>query len=213
MRCNKNITIGEWHKFTNVSVRQFGGKTTLSSTKQTSILNIPSQGTAVDVEVPIESLKCDIIGVKLNIMFICPGKHELKDSMLSSSSVYCVLCETLYKTTAIMMKVRGHLNLKPETGDNIKARVEDEVIRSVVDVKPDASQNNIVQALMALPPMQITICKNVIVKMEESSSHTLSPGMESQTSPAVMEPANSIDFSPSDFWIFSSQPQKRKYTD
>ncbi|KAI7807508.1 hypothetical protein IRJ41_005297 [Triplophysa rosa] len=213
--CKKDITVGEWYNFTNVSVMQFNGKTTLSTTKHTNILNIPSQGTAVDVEVPIESMKCYIIGVNLKILFICPGKHELKDLILSSPSVYCVSCKTHYKTTASIMKISGRLVLEPETGDNINARVEDEVIRSVVAVKPDASQNDIIQAFMALPTMQITICNNVIVKMEESTSlNTSSPGMESQTLPAVMEPVeDSIDFSPPDVGIFSSQPQKQKSTD
>lgn len=211
--CEEKITVGEWYKITNVSVKQFNGKTILSTTKHTKILNIPSQGTAVDVEVPMESIKCEIIGVSLNILFICPGKHELMDLILSSPSVYCASCKTHYKTTASIMKISGRLDVKPEMGNIIKARVEDEVIRSAVAVKSDASQNDVIQALMALPPMQMTICNNVIVKMAESTYHTLSPGMESQTSLSVMEPVkDSFDFSPPDLGLFSSQPQKRKPT-
>lgn len=212
--CHKDINVGKWYNFTNVSTVQFKGKTTLSTTKDTNILNILSQGTAVDVEVPIESMKCDIIGVNPKMLFICPGNHELKDLILSSPSVYCVSCKTHYKTTASIMKISGSLHLKPETGKIIRVRVEDEVIRSVIAVKPDASQNDIIQAFMALPTMQITICNNVIVKMEESTSqNTLRTGMESQTSLAVMEPVEDLnDFSPPDPGIFSSQPQKRKST-
>ncbi|KAA0712721.1 hypothetical protein E1301_Tti004878 [Triplophysa tibetana] len=212
--CQKEITVGKWYNFTNVTTVQFKGKTTLSTTKDTNILNIPSQGTAVDVEVPIESMKYDIIGVNPKMLFICPGNHELKDLILSSPSVYCVSCKIHYKTSASIMKISGRLHLKPETGEIIRARVEDEVIRSVIAVKPDASQNVIIHAFMALPTMQITISNNVIVKMEESTSqNTLSTGKESQTSLAVMEPVEDLnDFSPPDPGIFSSQPQKRKLT-
>lgn len=212
--CEKKVTVGEWYKITNVSVIQFNGKTTLSTTKPTDILNIPSQGTAVDVEVPIESMTCEIIGVSLKILFICAGKHELKDLILSSPSVYCASCRTHYKTKASIMKISGRLDLKPESGNILKARVEDEVIRSVVAVKSDASENDIIQALMSLPPMQTTICNNVIVKMEESTSRTLGPGMESQTSLSGMEPVeDSFDFSPPDLGLFNSQSQKRKSID
>ncbi|XP_050968488.1 uncharacterized protein si:dkey-249d8.1 isoform X2 [Labeo rohita] len=38
-----SITVGEWYNITNVSLRDFGGKTSLSTTKDTQIISIPSQ--------------------------------------------------------------------------------------------------------------------------------------------------------------------------
>ncbi|XP_055070258.2 uncharacterized protein [Misgurnus anguillicaudatus] len=39
----ESVTVGEWYKITNVSVKQFKEKKSLSTTKQTQILSIPSQ--------------------------------------------------------------------------------------------------------------------------------------------------------------------------
>ncbi|XP_055070255.2 uncharacterized protein [Misgurnus anguillicaudatus] len=204
----ESVTVGEWYKITNVSVKQFKEKKSLSTTKQTQILSIPSQGTTVDVEVPIKSVKCYIIGVNINSLFICHRKHQLKNIILSRPSVYCYSCKTHYKITAAIMKISGHLELKPETGDIIiKANAEDEVIRSALAMNANASQNDIIQGLLSLPLMQMTICNNVIVKMEESKC-PLTESDQVMASLAVTDPADV--YSPPDLRLFfSSQRQKR----
>ncbi|XP_073671350.1 uncharacterized protein [Paramisgurnus dabryanus] len=96
--------------------------------------------------------------------------------------------------------------LEEYKGHNVvwEANAEDEVIRSAVAMNANASQNDIIQGLLSLPLMQMTMCNNVIVKMEESD--------RVMASLAVMDPAeDTIDvYSPPDLRLFfSSQPQKR----
>ncbi|XP_056126453.1 uncharacterized protein si:dkey-249d8.1 [Rhinichthys klamathensis goyatoka] len=212
--CEHNITVGEWYNITNVSVGNFKGKISLSTTKNTQILNIASQGTAVAVQVPTETIKCDIIGVNIKNIFICPRSHTLKDVTPSSPTVYCVSCNTHYKPPAIIMRISGHLGLKPEMGNVVEASIEDEVIRSVLTVKPGASREDIIQSFIALPPMQITIRENIVVKMEDVPQKA---EIRSEAElPVKVEPVEeSIDFySPPDHGIlFSSQDRKRKSTD
>lgn len=207
--CEHNITVGEWYNITNVSVGKFIGKTSLSTTKTTQIVNIPSQGTAVAVQVPTETIKCDIIGVNIKNLFICPRSHTLKDVTSSSPTVYCSSCNTHYKPPAIIMRISGHLALKPETGNVVEASVEDEVIRSVLTVKPGASREDIIQSVIALPPMLITIHENIVVKMEDVPQKAKIK-FEAEL-PVKVEPMEeSIDFySPPDHGIlFSSQGRK-----
>ncbi|CAM4628391.1 unnamed protein product [Leuciscus chuanchicus] len=210
--CEHNITVGEWYNITNVSVRKFMDKTSLSTTKKTQIVNIPSQGTAVAVQiVPTETIKCDIIGVNIKNIFICPRLHTLKDVTSSSATVYCFSCSMHYNPPAIIMRICGHLVLKPETGNVVEASIEDEVIRSVLAVKPGASREDIIQSFIALPPMQITIHENIVVKMEDVPQKT---EIKSEAElPVKVEPVEeSIDFySPPDHGIlFSSQSRKKK---
>jgi len=215
--CEHNITVEEWYNITNVSVVKFKGKTSLSSTKNTQIVNIPSQGTADAVQVPTETIKCDIVGVNLKNIFICPRLHTLKDMQHmtpSSPTVYCVSCNSHYKPSAIIMRISGHLDLKPETGNVLEASIEDDVIRSVLTVKPGASREDIIQSIISLPPMQVTIRENIVVKMEDV--HQKAEIKSEAELPVKVEPVEeSIDFySPPDHGIlFSSQDRKRKSTD
>ncbi|KAK7145197.1 hypothetical protein R3I94_011333 [Phoxinus phoxinus] len=208
--CEHNLTVGEWYNITNVSVGKFMGKTSLSTTKKTQIVNIPSQGTAVAVQVPTETIKCDIIGVNIKNIFICPRSHTLKDVTSSSPTAYCFSCNAHYKPPAIIMRISGHLVLKPETGNVVEASIGDEVIRSVLTVKPGASREDIIRSFVALPPMQITIRQNLVVKMEDVPQEA---EIKSEAElPVKVEPVEeSIDFySPPDHGIlFSSQGRKK----
>lgn len=211
--CEHNITVGEWYNITNVSVGKFMGKTSLSTTKNTQIGNIPSQGTAVAVEVPTETMKCDIIGANIKNIFICPRSHKLNDVTSSSPTVYCFSCNMHYKSSAIIMKISGHLELKPETGNVVEANIEDEVIRSVLTVEPGTSREDVIQSFIALPHMQITIREKIIVKMEDVPQKA-EIKCEAEL-PVKVEPvAESSDFySPPDHgFLFSSQVRKRKST-
>lgn len=109
------------------------------------------------------------------------------------------------------MRISGHLVLKPETGNVVEASIEDEVIRSVLTVKPGASREDIIQSFIALPPMQITIRENIVVKMEDVPQKA---EIKSEAElPVKVEPEEeSIDFySPPDHGIlFSSQGRKKK---
>ncbi|XP_073707617.1 uncharacterized protein [Garra rufa] len=212
--CEHSITVGEWYNITNVSVRDFKGKTSLSTTKDTQIISVPSQGTAAAVQVPTETIKCDIIGANIKNLFICPCKHKLKNVTLSNPTIYCVSCKTHYKSTAIIMPFSGHLDLKPETGNVVKAKIEDEAIRSVLTVDPSASQQDIIRSFIALPPMQITIRENVIIKMEDVPQKAEIKS-EDEISNKVEPVEESTEFySPPDHgFLFSSQFRKRKFTD
>ncbi|XP_051567804.1 uncharacterized protein si:dkey-249d8.1 [Myxocyprinus asiaticus] len=218
--CEHNITIGEWYHITNVSLKQFNDKTSLTTTKDTRILNIPSQGATVTVEVPTESIKCEIIGANVKIFFICHRKHNLSNITPSSPTVYCPSCKTHYKTSATTMKISVHLDLKPETGDVIQASAEDEVIMPVITVKPNASRDEIIQSLMALPPMQVTICNSVIVKIEDGSESHNPLNAEIKSDEAVcslklpikvepLEDSDTVFYSPPDHGLFSSSQSKK----
>lgn len=210
--CEHNITVGEWYNFTNISVRKFMGKTYLLTTKNTQIVNIPSQGTAAAVEVPTETINCDIIGANIESIFICPRSHKLND-VTSSPTVYCFSCNVHYKSSAIIMKISGHLELKPERGKVVEANIEDEVIRSVLAVEPRTSREDVIQSFIALPPMQITIRENIIVKMEDVPQKAEIKS-EAELPDKVDPVEESSDFySPPDHgFLFSSQVRKRKST-
>ncbi|XP_016338064.1 uncharacterized protein LOC107685844 [Sinocyclocheilus anshuiensis] len=207
--CEHSITVGEWYNVTNVSVREFRGKTSLSTTKDTQIISIPSQGTAAAVQVPTETIKCDIIGANIKNLFICPCKHILKNVTLSSPTVYCVSCNTHYKSTGIILKFSGHLDLKPETGNVVKPKIEDEVIRSVLTVNPSASRQDIIKSFIALPHMQITIRGNVVVEMEDVPQKAEIKSEDEL--PIKVEPVeeSTVFYSPPDHgFLFSSQLRK-----
>ncbi|XP_059426129.1 uncharacterized protein si:dkey-249d8.1 isoform X2 [Carassius carassius] len=233
-----SMTVGEWYSITGVSVREIRGKTSLSTTIDTQIVSIPSQGTAAAVQVtspsttidtqivsipsqgtaaavqvPTETIRCDILGANIKNVLICPRKHQMKSVTLSSPTLYCISCNTHYKSTAIGMNFSGHLDLKPGTGNVMKAKIEDEVIRSALTVNPTASPKDIIKSFIALPPMQITIHKNVIVKMEDVPQKT---DIKSEDElPVKAEPVEESEFhSPPDYgFLFSSQVRKRKFTD
>ncbi|KTG44778.1 hypothetical protein cypCar_00036979 [Cyprinus carpio] len=205
--CEHSITVGEWYNITDVSVREISGKTSLSTTKDTQIVSIPSLGTAAAVQVPTETIRCDIIGANIKNLLICPRKHKLKNVTLSSPTLYCISCNTHYKSTAIIMNFSGHLDLKPETGNVVKAKIEDEVIRSALTVNPTASPKDIIKSLIALPAMQITIRENVIVKMEDVPQKT---DIKSEDEPPIkVEPVKESKF----YSLFNSQARKRTFTD
>ncbi|XP_052414648.1 uncharacterized protein si:dkey-249d8.1 isoform X2 [Carassius gibelio] len=233
-----SMTVGEWYSITDVSVREIRGKTSLSTTidtqivsipsqgtaaavqvtspsttKDTQIVSIPSQGTAAAVQVPTETIRCDILGANIKNVLICPRKHQMKSVTLSSPTLYCISCNTHYKSTAIVMNFSGHLDIKPETGNVMKAKIEDEVIRSALTVNPTASPKDIIKSLIALPPMQITIHKNVIVKMEDVPQKTEIKSEDEL--PVKVEPVEESEFySPPDYgFLFSSQVRKRKFND
>ncbi|XP_026122001.1 uncharacterized protein LOC113105099 isoform X2 [Carassius auratus] len=233
-----SMTVGEWYSITDVSVREIRGKTSLSTTidtqivsipsqgtaaavqvtspstiKDTQIVSIPSQGTAAAVQVLTETIRCDILGANIKNVLICPRKHQMKSVTLSSPTLYCISCNTHYKSTAIVMNFSGHLDIKPETGNVMKAKIEDEVIRSALTVNPTASPKDIIKSLIALPPMQITIHKNVIVKMEDVPQKTEIKSEDEL--PVKVEPVEESEFySPPDYgFLFSSQVRKRKFND
>ncbi len=111
------------------------------------------------------------------------------------------------------MNFSGHLDLKPETGNVVKAKIEDEVIRSALTVNPTASPKDIIKSFIALPAMQITIRKNVIVKMEDVPQKTEIKSEDEL--PIKVEPVEESElYSPPDYgFLFSSQVRKRKFTD
>ncbi|KAF4112537.1 uncharacterized protein si:dkey-249d8.1 [Onychostoma macrolepis] len=211
--CEHSITVGEWYNITNVSVKEFRGKTSLSTTRDTQIISIPSQGTAAADQVPTGTIRCDIIGANIKNLLICPHKHKLKSMTLSSPTLYCISCKTHYKSTAIIMNFSGHLDLKLETGNVVKARIEDEVIRSALTVNPTASPKDIIKSFIDLPAMQITIRENVIVMMEDVPQKTEIKSEDEL--PIKVEPVEESEFySPPDYgFLFSSQVRKRKFTD
>lgn len=111
------------------------------------------------------------------------------------------------------MNFSGHLYLKPETGNIVKATIEDEVIRSALTVNPTASLKDIIKSFIALPAMQITILQNVIVKMEDVPQKTEIKSEDEL--PIKVEPVEESEFNPPpDYgFLFSSQVRKRKRTD
>ncbi|XP_056316480.1 uncharacterized protein si:dkey-249d8.1 isoform X2 [Danio aesculapii] len=214
--CECNIIVGDWYNITNVSVKEFRGKTTLSTTRNTQILKIPSRGTAAASEVPTQTIKCDINGANIKSVVVCPHSHELKAVTSSESTVYCLSCNTYYKTTAIVSKFSGHLNLKAESGKVVRARIEDELIKSVVKVEDASSPQDIIQRLIELPPMQITIRESNIVKVENVPNNTEIKAEAEAEIPIKMEPVEESDdlCSPPDHGVlFSSQSRKRPSTD
>lgn len=163
---------------------------------------------------PTQTIKCDINGANIKSLIICPHSHELKAVTSSESTVYCLSCNTYYKTTAILTKFSGHLNLRAESGKVVKARIEDEQIRSVVRVEDAASPQDIIQRFIELPPMQITIRENNIVKIEDVPQKTeIKAEAELPVKMEAVEESVDICSPPDHGVLFSSQSRKRPFTD
>lgn len=160
-----NIKIDSWFNITNLSLRMFQGKNFLSTTKDTTF----SATTCTDATFPVqlttsEHITAHIIGAKVNVTYICPFKHQLKDMALSCSRVLCKKCDTFYKSDVIILHT--HAKLTIQTTDNIKTlNIENKVIRSAVQIPKTATTDTIMDSLLDLPIMHLTIHNNSITHL------------------------------------------------
>ncbi|XP_058628874.1 uncharacterized protein LOC131538779 [Onychostoma macrolepis] len=159
-----NMNIDSWFYMTNLS-RVFQGKKFLSTTKDITFSTIACTDTTHPIEVTTsEHITANIIGAKVNITYICPLKHQIKDMALSCSRVLCNNCDIFYKSDVIILHT--HAKLTIQTTDNIKTlNIENKVIRSVVQISKTATTDTIMDSLLDLPRMQITIHNNSITHL------------------------------------------------
>ncbi len=132
---------------TNISVREFDHKPCLTTTRDTEITAIPSQGTAIFLHSASNITEdSEIIGAQINSNHIFPLKHLIGNMSLTSTKILCPQCQTTFKSTAIEVKTNGNLTLK--SVKMFKAKIGNRIVGKFVDVKCYRSENDIVDALL-----------------------------------------------------------------
>lgn len=87
-------------------------KTCLTTTKDTEIKLIRSQGPALFVlSTSSVTEVCEIIGANITNTYICPLNvdHHFGNLSLSSTKVHCPNCDTHFKSTIIQTKTHGNV--------------------------------------------------------------------------------------------------------
>jgi len=70
---------------------------------------------------------------------------------LSSSKILCEKCQTQFKSTAIQMKTYGKLTMKSTSGKIFTAKIGNNIISTLIDLKRSRSDDDIVDSLLDLP--------------------------------------------------------------
>nr|XP_055049639.1 uncharacterized protein LOC129435227 [Misgurnus anguillicaudatus] len=160
-----DITIGSWYLISNASIRLFNGETTISTTKDTELTPVSCQDETHPLQhTTLETLSADIVGANIDILYLCPQKHKIPNMSLSSTKVQCEKCNTYFKSACITHYTHGTITIK--TATNIRTlHIENNLIRSVVDIPDNANTDNIIDALLALPPVHVTVHKNNLTRI------------------------------------------------
>lgn len=178
------LKLESWFNMTNLSLRMFKGIKFLSTTKDTNISPI----TCTDTTFPIppttsEDITAGIVGAKVNIIYICPLKHVLKDIPLSCSRILCNRCDIFYKSETILLHTQARLTIKTQTSDNMKTVNIENNIRSMVKIPHTATTDMITDLLLDLPTMHMTIHNDCITHLKyEEPSHT---NIHQETTPLI----------------------------
>ncbi len=176
------INIGQWYSITNISVREFDNKPCLTTTRDTEITPIQSQGTTIFLHsTPNITEDCEIIGAQINSNHICPLKHLIGNMSLTSTKIRCPKCQTTFKSTAIEIKTNGNLTLKSTSGKIFSAKIGNRIIGKVVDVKRCRSDDDIIDALLELPHMTITTHNDFVINIEHINITSLDTDMTAIT--------------------------------
>ncbi|CAB1327594.1 unnamed protein product [Coregonus sp. 'balchen'] len=150
---------GKWYRVTNVSVAQYGGKTVLNTTSESTLTNVAS-GRKCDVPhdmVQPEKFVGKIIGHWLSQEYTCPQGHPLERVDTTEKMVTCKKCPMTYILSKMGRITRGKLSLQSD--DLVREfSVEDSVIRNVLrgGWEGRESVKDIEDALVELPPVTIT---------------------------------------------------------
>lgn len=177
------LEVDQWYSMSNISVRQYNNKPYLTTTKDTEFRIINSQDTAVLLPTTSShSQNCEIIGAQITNTYICPLKHPINMS-LSSSKILCEKCKTQFKSTAIQMKTYGNLTMKYTSGKIFTAKIGNNIIGTIVDLKRSRSDDDIVDALLELPEMKVTTHNDFIIKIEPIDTNTITDDRAGPSTP------------------------------
>ncbi|XP_076833758.1 uncharacterized protein LOC143480149 [Brachyhypopomus gauderio] len=130
--CLKN-----WYHFSDVSVRNFMGQTTLTTTRDTNIQTIPHAGPSVDPIVDdITTTEGELSMVNIDVQHLCPKRHSLDSVNFSTLMTRCHSCKAFCKTAKLSAVARGTLTIIDEAGTQHSFNLTDKLIRETLSLNP-----------------------------------------------------------------------------
>lgn len=129
------LKVGQWYKFTNVSVRQFGGVFFLSTSAQSSIELVADRICAVaQVSTNFECCQGEVVTADVKANYVCPKQHVLDTVNLSTMLTRCEKCSAFCRTAKVQSVLRCLLTIEDGTGVMTEFALDDFVIRQLLNV-------------------------------------------------------------------------------
>lgn len=170
---DSRVTTNSWYEISNDSIRTFKDKLLLTTTKDTNSTILSCRNPIHPVEnTTAQTVTADIIGATVHLIHICPRQHKIANMPLSASRVNCQKCETFYKSSSVTTYTHGTITVKTTKGVQT-LNIENHSIESIVNITHNSTTDHIIDAILALPPVNISIYKNNINISLQQDTHSI----------------------------------------
>lgn len=149
----------------NVSVRQFKGMATLSTTVQTQVTKIDDCGAARTFsEAELQTALGEIIDEIIE--HFCPKHHVLQAVNRSTLMTRCDRCQAFCKTSKTTVELRGHVTLKVQSAQQ-KIKLHNSQIRDLLSVKDAefADVHSLITDILVHDEIHIQTWREYVVKV------------------------------------------------
>lgn len=128
------LSNGKCYYLTNVSVRQFGGETSITTTAQSEMtvldLDMEVHGAVNNVKV----FEGQLVTAEVKVDYMCPKQHVLQNVNLDTAITRCHQCGAYCKTAAIVAVLRTKVTIEDSSGKMTDFGIEDYVLRQLLNL-------------------------------------------------------------------------------
>ncbi|XP_026068506.1 uncharacterized protein LOC113049998 [Carassius auratus] len=112
----ETFQIGKCYYLTNVSVRQFGGETSISTTAQSKVTLLDVDMEVHGVANNLKVFEGQLITAEVKVEYLCPKQHVLLNVNLDTAITRCQQCGAYCKTAAVAALLRTRVTIEDLTG-------------------------------------------------------------------------------------------------
>ncbi len=176
---------GKSYIFTNLSTRRFNDKTTLTTTRSSTITPLHKKITTCttdDIQTPpptLHTVKTDITGASINIKKQCPKCHTPQQTLSTKDKFHrCGTCKILRKGTSYITKCSGFLTILDKDKE-ISLLISNSLLTKFVNKQKDVNtmdNQDIEEFFMTYGPITITYTEhNQIIDLQTETANANTP--------------------------------------
>lgn len=165
------------YTFTNLTTRHFNGKTTLTTTRQTTIMPLEMQiaftpPDATTQKATLNNLTAEVEGAVINLLKLCPKCHTPQKDFTTKNKFHrCHSCKILRKTESYLPKCNGTLTFSidnQELGLSINNSILNRFLKQQCDFNNMDAQDIEEFLIMAGPVMVEYTNENQMTAMSKT---------------------------------------------
>lgn len=176
------VQLGKTYMFINLSTRSFNGKTTLTTTRNTTIMHssttitLPNTSNTNDFETLTNTLTQTVEGSTITIKKLCPKCHSTQQSINIKENFHrCATCKILRKQSSYITKCNGALIFKIGE-DELSLAIPNSVLTKFIHKEKDMTfldAQDIEEYLLTCGPVSVNYTNdNHIVEIKKAICET-----------------------------------------